>query len=292
MFKSDEIALLKLGCNLPKLSSSQIALPKIILPTAESRRFTFAKQSTGSTFNYGDFTNNNAFFWSSLDLSPLAGTDLGSTPFYIELVDNAGKKATGYLAGVGAGETLSPLVDGDTLNGNMETGDPPTGWNGVGTPTLDGVADERTGGTGIQSLSITRGTESYSVARNLTLVLGGLYKLGSWINVSTSTSTQIRVVRSSDYASQFQTVASAPAVWINSSIYGTCIYVNSTIVLVCGTVPGVEARYDDVYLGRVTDPPSTACHIVSSLNGTTRAWQIKETGFNPNTITSWVIYAV
>jgi hypothetical protein len=41
---------------------------------------------------------------------------------------------------------------------------------------------------------------------------------------------------------------------------------------------------------RVTDPPATAVHIVSSLNGTTRNWASIESGFDPNTIASWKIY--
>lgn len=56
------------------------------------------KDSVGSTYNYGDFTNDNAFFWSSLDLSPCAGA-LGRTLHKAILLDANGKEATGYLAG-------------------------------------------------------------------------------------------------------------------------------------------------------------------------------------------------
>jgi len=117
MFKSDFLAILKqkLGGNLPKLTPQGIALPKtppLITPSAPST-WMWAIGSIGSTYNYGDFTATNAFFWSSLNLSSYAGTDLGSTPYYIEVLDVAGKKATGYIGAVGAGETLGS----ETLTG-------------------------------------------------------------------------------------------------------------------------------------------------------------------------------
>jgi len=49
---------------------------------------------------------------------------------------------------------------------------------------------------------------------------------------------------------------------------------------------------DNYSIKRVTDPPSTAVHIVSSLNGTTRNWASIESGFDPNTISSWSIYGI
>jgi len=267
MFKSDEIALLKLGCDLPKLSSSQIALPKIILPTAESRRFTFAKRSTGSTFNYGDFTNNNAFFWSSLDLSPLAGTDLGETPFYIELVDNAGKKATGYLAAVGAGETLgSELV----TNGDFAVAEPPgTAWARGGDWTIAaGVATQTASTTSISQNNVGISGALLFASLNVIARTGNI---GMWLN-------GVAPVYILPLAATLG-VRTGYAVWPGTNL-NMGIYSNASCTV------------DDASLKRVTDPPSTAVHIVSSLNGTTRAWQIKETGFDPNTITSWVIYAI
>lgn len=46
----------------------------------------------------------------------------------------------------------------EVVNGDMETGNPPTGWPpAVGT--ADGAADERTGGTGVQCLQLTSTAE-------------------------------------------------------------------------------------------------------------------------------------
>lgn len=54
----------------------------------------------------------------------------------------------------GGSVSNSPTLGSELLtNGNMETGDPPTGVS-TGSSTIDGVADERTGGAGVQSLSV------------------------------------------------------------------------------------------------------------------------------------------
>jgi hypothetical protein len=50
-----------------------------------------------------------------------------------------------------------------------------------------------------------------------------------------------------------------------------------------------DGSLDDATLKLVTDCPATAVHIFNSFNGTTRGW-IKEVGFNPNTIATWIIY--
>jgi hypothetical protein len=56
----------------------------------------------------------------------------------------------------------TPTLGSELLvNGNMETGDPPTGWNANAGATLTGVADERTGGAGVQSLNVQRGTNNH-----------------------------------------------------------------------------------------------------------------------------------
>lgn len=55
-------------------------------------------------------------------------------------------------------------------NGDMETGNPPTGWSAT-NGTIAGVADERTGGSGVQALELTNGAtgaSKYTSASTLT----------------------------------------------------------------------------------------------------------------------------
>lgn len=57
------------------------------------------------------------------------------------------------------GELINTPTLGSELmiNGDMETGNPPTGWLEDTGAVLTGVADERTGGSGAQSLNVARG---------------------------------------------------------------------------------------------------------------------------------------
>lgn len=66
----------------------------------------------------------------------------------------------------------------DITNGEMETGDPPTSWTAVNA-TLDGVADERTGGSGAQSLSITNSGAAKGYAYQTLDTLAGNWVVAS-----------------------------------------------------------------------------------------------------------------
>ncbi len=67
---------------------------------------------------------------------------------------------TGATWTISGNQVLNTPALGSELmvNGDMETGNPPTGWNVAGTSTLTGVADPRPGSAGIQSLNAARGT--------------------------------------------------------------------------------------------------------------------------------------
>jgi predicted GH43/DUF377 family glycosyl hydrolase len=231
--------------------------------------------SLGSTFNRGDFTALNAFFWPSLDLSPYAGTDLGSTPYRIELIDGTGKKATGYIGAVGAGETLDVEK---IINGTF---DADTDWGkGTGWSIATGKAT---------TLNSPHGENLYPSV-GVTFVTNGLYK---------------HVFTLKDYVSGGLTIY---LIWGTSGICGVMYHENITDTAYftpLSTSPSqhtyqanavywgdTDYSLDNISVKRVTDPPSTAVHIVSSLNGTTRNWASIESGFDPNTIASWNIKLV
>ena len=218
------------------------------------------KDSVGSTFNRGDFTDGLAFLWSSLDLSPYAGA-LGRTPHKVILVDSAGKRALGYLAGVGAGETLgselflNPGFDSDT---NWEKD---SGW------TIGGGVASDNGSSGylIQGVAPAPGVLS-RLSMNITILnAGGIYLIDSggftyFLGLYNTTGIKTGYLTKND---------TNP----NAGLFGSSF----------------NGSVDDGSLKRVTDPPNTGIHIVSSLNGTVRNWADKDTGFDPNTITTWSI---
>jgi len=233
--------------------------------------------SAGSTFNRGDFTDGLAFLWSSLDLSPYAGA-LGRTPHKAILLDAAGKLATGYLAGVGAGETLgSELI----TNGGFNTDT--TGW----TPTNATLASI-VGGQSGNCLEITTPAPGFGRAfQDIVVVVGALHE-GSGYHKSGTSGAETHQISEANSGFVLASGVSS-AVWqLLSGYYNAATlpfrFENRKDAGIAGTM-----LFDTDSVKRVTDPPSTACHIVSSLNGTTRNWASIESGFNPNTITTWSI---
>jgi len=78
---------------------------------------------------------------------------------------------------VTASPTLRPNLK---ANGDMETGNPPEGYTGKNGAVLTGVADERTGGAGVQSLNVARGTNDDAISIAATATAKRFYKLGVW----------------------------------------------------------------------------------------------------------------
>jgi len=220
--------------------------------------------SIGSTYNYGDFTSGNAFFWSSLDLSALAGTDLGYTPHYIEVLDAAGKKATGYLAGVGAGETLGSEIITNAADREFSSD---TGFwvKDAGCTIAVGVAH-------FVAVAVNYGLNQNAALLTYLALYKGILTVSNHVAGNLDISSLTRVSLSTGNGLKTGYI-------IGSS--------NGRFYIIAGTIASLDA--DDVSFKRVTDPPATAVHIVSALNGTTRNWASVESGFNPNTITSWRI---
>jgi len=214
--------------------------------------------STGSTFNRGDFTATNAFLWSSIDVSAYAGTDTGYTPFYVEALDGASKKATGYIGAVGAGETLGNELIGNTTFDDNSWWEWQASWSVVG-----GVAVSN--GTGwIKRVDFFNVNFLYK--REVTVTE---YTSGDGYGLYNGASYSLDI-----------SSAGLKSSYINYNVVGP-VYIYGSLYV---------AKIDNPTIKRVTDPPSTAVHIVSSFNGTTRNWASIESGFDPNNIASWGIY--
>jgi len=240
------------------------------------------KDSTGATFNRGDFTNGNAFFWSSLDLSPYT-----QGPYLIELIDAAAKKATGYIGAVGAGETLGDEL---VLNPGMEAGNPPTNWNAVGVPDTF----ERSGvqkHSGDYSAHVIELHDVYVGFKsdNFSTVTGRLYEIsGEYYLVS---GLIFCGFFGGDGTSRYIPLCSTTASWQHlETIFNEPAGGAGAFVQFYSAGTASEFYGDDVSWKQVTEPPATAVQIVSSLYGATRDWTSIEGGFDPNTIASWQIW--
>ena len=135
------------------------------------------KNSSGSTFNRGDFTATGAFFWSSIDLSPYRGMDKGNTPFYIELLDGAGKKATGYIGAVGAGEMLGDELVIDPGFDNSPSWTKGTGWTVIGSQAVAATL----GGTYIYQLVSCTRMQLYKHVMTCAVLTSGTYQFVAFI---------------------------------------------------------------------------------------------------------------
>lgn len=138
------------------------------------------------------------------------------------------------------------IVGGDTLNGNMETGDPPTGWN-ANNATLDGVADERTGGAGSQSINIAAIVAEGDARRNINIVNGTWYLATSWLKMTVGAG-YIRY--------GIDGVTNFPRTFAETWIYGATtwrsIVAGAQTLKVFLSTTGDEGRADDLTLAPLT----------------------------------------
>ncbi len=149
------------------------------------------------------------------------------------------------------------IIGGDTLNGNMETGDPPTGWSAGGGTVIDGVADERTGGMGSQSLDVARAGSNYpSSGRSCTTVVGTWYLFTAWKrNVDSTGGISLQLSDDSTGAwfsgDAFSAVTDWAQVIAVARAEGTAAQVVFDVDAT-GDPNGVSGRGDDVILAPLT----------------------------------------
>jgi hypothetical protein len=150
----------------------------------------------------------------------------------------------------------------DITNGNMETGDPPSNWTSVGA-TLDRAADERTGGTGVSSLSVANAGAATGFAEQ---VLDS--PDGTWMRLTLYsrrvTGDPFWGFYESDN-SLINTTGGTSASWTLRTMTARLKGAGCKIRLsVNSAVAGEEARFDDV-----SCVPLTLSELITVFNGDT-----------------------
>ncbi len=142
----------------------------------------------------------------------------------------------------------TPAVGAELLtNGNMETGNPPTAWVAGGGATLAGAADERTGGAGAQSLSITNGATNYGLAASTGTSTAGIwYRLTGWLKKVTA-DINLRLNNSS-----ISMTLTSAGTWTSVTGTGRATDVGSVVAENQNNTLGLAARADDVSLKALT----------------------------------------
>lgn len=155
---------------------------------------------------------------------------------------------TGATWTISSNAALNTPVAGaeDISNGNMETGDPPTGWTAALSAVLDGVADERTGGAGSQSLSKTNNGATYGGATQALQTAGGVWVLvDGWVKRVTDATAGI-LLRTSGGTTLASVSSTTADTWVNLPFTGFTSGENCYILLGDGNGNGTESRYDDI----------------------------------------------
>jgi len=182
----------------------------------------------------------------------------------------------GVLKAAGSAVTTSELL----TNGNMETGNPPTGWASDFSGAIAVSADVHGGS---QSGLVTRGSQDKSIYRAFTVPVGALINVSSWQKNVNATSVNVSLYSG----------GGAVLVQALTSVTDTVNYVNKTIsnytniaidtikLLVSGTT-GQQGLFDDLSVLQTTAPSTSGATIVSAKGGVTYNFAYKNASFTYN----------
>lgn len=160
-------------------------------------------------------------------------------------LDNGWTHAAGKWVISSNALTVTGLTLGSELlsNGNMETGDPPTGWTAVSSAVLSSVADERTGGSGSKAMNIARGTSNQLAHQrpNIGTILQRYFKITGWAreidDVTPYIAANPSFVLDGAYTTSWESVAAFSYLELN--------YPFINLWMRSGTA-GQQVRFDDV----------------------------------------------
>jgi len=209
-----------------------------------------------------------------VDLSA-ANTLTNYLGYKLVVTDSAGKKLTGYIKAVGAGETYTanyvtnPTFDNDT------------GWNKHGTASIsDGV------------LNLPAGSDSASqTLSGFTEVIGKLIHIGGdWTRTSGAgwLTHAANNYQTTPFTASFNIALGAGAQTF--SVYQTTERATGTATEIQTSATGA-GTLDNLVWRQVLTPSATGVTITSTSNGTTYDWASEDSGFNKNDTSNYT-YAV
>ncbi len=195
---------------------------------------------------------------------------------YIEITSKStGKKIKGWIKSRGTGETYLDIIGGvdpALLNGDFETGDPPTGWNPV-SAVLSAVSDPRPGSAGSKSINILATADGSSQAQRVaSLPPGGLCFYDVWYKNIDSSYVCLLFGNGPD-------TSWSSTSWTHKQGYQRA---SSTTFSCFVRSINKSARFDDIIVKQVLTPADTGVVIVSEQGGSTENWADQESGFNYN----------
>ncbi len=217
-------------------------------------------------YHRANLISGNAFVEiNDTNITAFVGTDYGYTPFGIELTDENGYTALGYLAGGGDGRVLgSNLIQ----NGNFATNANWIGWGGGWT--WYGYGARGINASTLYQNSIIEPHQLYFAKYLAYNYQGGMFGLfyGDYTN-------ELWSRYSNGSFEEFGFTNAGTRVGIQQNSYG-------------------NVSVDDIEVRKVTEPTqaiSGGCHVVSEIDGTFRRWNYIHPSFNGRTIAQYRIFS-
>ncbi len=136
------------------------------------------------------------------------------------------------------------------INGNMELGDPPAYWVPVSTTTLSSVADERTGGSGTQSMNIVKPFHGVCALQNIDTQVDILYKVNGWLKNIDALYTRV-LKQDIDSENDVHGTNISATSWTEDTFFFQATSELSQIVLFMAGSEGEQARADDLSVQEV-----------------------------------------
>ncbi len=161
---------------------------------------------------------------------------------------------------IGACEGLGAEL---VTNGDMEAGDPPTGWIADSGATLSSVADERSGGAGAASVNVIRGTNNTSIRRSLGTLSVGWYRLDGWVKNGDATSVRLGVFGTSLGIKQGNDIVSTSWTESDTKYFEVAVSEEITIYGYVFGSSGEYGRFDDLSVKQVIPVKAKPIRIAS-----------------------------
>jgi len=210
---------------------------------------------------------------SSADLSGHVGRVL-------KVVDSAGKVAWGWLKAAGSGETLSAelLTNGD-FSGTWGANDVPQGWAIFSAPDASNYLAADDANDRLQVVS--DGSAMGVLQATPPLSPSQLYKYA----------LDIYAVDAGTGKIQISTIAAIKTFTAAGAYTGYKTSVSGDNNVYLARSAACDFTANSISIKQVTTPPATGATIVSTPGGSTQNWAYIQSGFNPNSIATWDVYA-
>jgi len=194
----------------------------------------------------------------------------------IEIIDSGGKKAQAWIKAAGGGETMGDAI---IVNGDMESGSPPSSWTAGGDATLSRRTSTPDPHGGAASLRIATTDYSGTAYQTQSVTAGILIATKGFIDgdsceIITNESHQI-------------TSGGGDGTWWGSASYAYVTHTTSSLTVTAQKTAGTKNFcVDDIEVKQVTAPANSGANnygvtLVNSKAGTTYNFISVQSGFNP-----------